>query len=248
MRTPFFVGQVSGGSGSCSTSGWLSQGSPCSAAFTSAAESGSCSSLFRPCPCSSASLPSPPFPFAAHPAVRAGFGTLSAESGNHVGQRGFSEQSPAPTAVPPNPAMEPTVHEAGETVLRHGPRACTAAQLVGSASNETIRQEIRQMKASILLVLICAILASPVSLAADDADRPAGVEAQNWLPISVRPAFVVVPENDRPHIAGASRQVLLADPGRVSANLQPPKKGYFVIKTEAGWLRVVVAEPSELAG
>jgi len=105
------------------------------------------------------------------------------------------------------------------------------------------------MKASILLALICATLASPVSFAADDtADRPAGVEAKNWLPISDRLGFVVVPEKDWPRIIGGSRQVLLADPDRVSANLQPPKKGYFVIKTEAGWQRVVVAEPSELAG
>jgi hypothetical protein len=49
------------------------------------------------------------------------------------------------------------------------------------------------MKASILLVLICAILASAVSFAADDAERPAGVEAENWLPISDRLGFVVVP-------------------------------------------------------
>ncbi|HKU13604.1 MAG TPA: hypothetical protein VJQ52_04360 [Steroidobacteraceae bacterium] len=102
------------------------------------------------------------------------------------------------------------------------------------------------MKASILLVFICIALASPVTFAADDTDRPAGVDAKNWLPISDRLGFVVVPEKNWPPIVGGSRQVLLADPDRVSANLQPPKKGYFVIRTETGWQRIVVAAPSEL--
>ena len=103
------------------------------------------------------------------------------------------------------------------------------------------------MKSSILFALIFAAAMIPqASLATDD--RPAGVEAKNWLPISDRLGFVVEAEKEWPRIIGGSREVLLADPDAVSAELQPPKKGYFVIKTEAGWQRVVVSAPTELAG
>jgi len=104
------------------------------------------------------------------------------------------------------------------------------------------------MKASFLLALIVATLASPTSFGAEDPDRPAGVEARNWHRISERLGFVVVPEKDGRRILGESRHILLVDPDRVSADLQPPKKGYFVIKTEAGWQPVVVTEPTELTG
>lgn len=104
------------------------------------------------------------------------------------------------------------------------------------------------MKAfSLYAALLVATLAMPAVLAADDNDRPAGVEAHNWLPISDRLGFVVVAEK-RDRIIIAPSQVLLADPARVSAELMPPQKGYFVIKTKAGWQRVVVADLSESAG
>jgi hypothetical protein len=105
------------------------------------------------------------------------------------------------------------------------------------------------MKASILFaVVVSAMLAAVPSFAADASERPVGVEAKNWLPISDRLGFVVVPEKEWPRIVGGSRELLLADPDRVSANLQPPKKGYFVIKTEAGWQRIVVSAPADVAG
>lgn len=104
------------------------------------------------------------------------------------------------------------------------------------------------MRASILaaLVVFMAIVIPEASLAADD--RPAGIAVKNWLPISDRLGFVVETESERPRIIGGSREILLADPDRVSAELQPPKRGYFVIKTAAGWQRVVVSNPADLAG
>ena len=105
------------------------------------------------------------------------------------------------------------------------------------------------MKASVFVAFVFAtVSATHASFAADHEDRPAGVEAQHWLPVSDRLGFVIVPEKHWPPAVGGSRELLLADPDGVSADLQPPKKGYFVIKTEAGWQRVVVAAPSELAG
>jgi hypothetical protein len=104
------------------------------------------------------------------------------------------------------------------------------------------------MKAlNICAAFLAAMFATHAVLAADDNDRPAGVEAQHWLPISDRLGFVVMAEKDNRIISG-SRQVLLADPERVSSELMPPKKGYFVIRTKAGWQRVVVADLSERAG
>lgn len=99
----------------------------------------------------------------------------------------------------------------------------------------------------ICAVLLAAMFTAHAAFAADVDDRPVGVEAQDWLPISERLGFVVVAEKDARTIPG-SRQVLLADPERVSADLMPPKKGYFVIKTKAGWQRVVVSDLSEVAG
>ena len=99
----------------------------------------------------------------------------------------------------------------------------------------------------ICAVVLAATFTAHAALSADAHDRPAGVEAQDWLPISERLGFVVVAEKGA-HVVSGSRQVLLADPERVSAELMPPKKGYFVIKTNAGWQRVVVSDLSDVVG
>jgi hypothetical protein len=113
--------------------------------------------------------------------------------------------------------------------------------------NQSILIGDMEMKASILFALTVAVaLTALPTLAAEERARPVGVEAKNWLPISDRFGFVIVTEKEWPPNVGGSREVLLADPERVSAHLQAPKKGYFVIKTEAGWQRVLVSEPSEL--
>ena len=96
------------------------------------------------------------------------------------------------------------------------------------------------------ILLLTAAFTMNSAVAADD-DRPLGVDEQNWLPISDKFGFVVVAEKSERSGPG-SRQVLLADPARVSADLMPPKKGYFVIKTKAGWQRVVISDVSEVAG
>lgn len=70
---------------------------------------------------------------------------------------------------------------------------------------------------------------------------------RDWLPISDRLGFVIVGKKQFPSASGGSRQILLVDPEQVSADLSPPKKGYFVIKTETGWLRIVISDSSELA-
>lgn len=98
------------------------------------------------------------------------------------------------------------------------------------------------------LLIVAATISVSLANAADSSDRPAGIEAQNWIPISDRLGFVVVDKAERFPAATGSRQLLIAPPENVSADLMPPKKGYFVVKTQNGWQRLVVSEPSELVG
>lgn len=77
--------------------------------------------------------------------------------------------------------------------------------------------------------------------AAERQDRPAGVAEKDWIHISERFGFVVENTTVWP-LANSSRQVLIAPPETVSAEHMPPAKGYFVVKTSAGWRRVTIAE------
>jgi hypothetical protein len=77
--------------------------------------------------------------------------------------------------------------------------------------------------------------------AAEQQDRPVGVEEGDWVQISDRFGFVV---DEAPIVPGGitgSRQLLIVPPDAVSSVLMPPTKGYFVLKTSMGWRRVVLA-------
>ena len=64
-------------------------------------------------------------------------------------------------------------------------------------------------------------------------DRPQGVSAGAWIPLNPRLGFVVAPaDNGQVHIAGGNALVLA-----------PPVAGYFMIKGETGWSRVVITDP-----
>ena len=80
--------------------------------------------------------------------------------------------------------------------------------------------------------------------AADNAERPAGIEERNWIPISERLGFVVLAQKPPP---GRITAVPLPS-GIVSAELMPPEKGYFVVKTSMGWRRLVVTDASDVTG
>jgi hypothetical protein len=64
-------------------------------------------------------------------------------------------------------------------------------------------------------------------------DRPPGVDAGAWISLNARLGFVVAPHaaNQPP---GAGGNALL---------LAPPVAGYFMIRSETGWARVVIADP-----
>jgi len=103
------------------------------------------------------------------------------------------------------------------------------------------------MKALVRVISIVTImLVTWVANAADSADRPAGIVARNWIAITERLGFVVVDDKKvfPPLVTGA----LLVPPDSVSAEHRPPRKGYFVVKTEAGWERLTVVAPSDSTG
>jgi hypothetical protein len=63
--------------------------------------------------------------------------------------------------------------------------------------------------------------------------RPHGVSATQWIPISDKLGFVVLPSAS---IGSGS-----ADPDVLLA--KPPVEGYFMVKDNSGWSRIAIAEP-----
>lgn len=98
------------------------------------------------------------------------------------------------------------------------------------------------MKLSLVL-LIVSFIATP-AFAVEPPDRPIGVEAKNWIAITDKLGFVVVATTEPtiPRLEGPSRQLLLNEVAPPA-----PAAGYFVIKTEDGWRRLVVMAPADLA-
>lgn len=93
-----------------------------------------------------------------------------------------------------------------------------------------------------ILVALGLVFPALISSAADEGSRPPGVLARDWVRISERLGFVVT-QTDGGSIPGNGAQVLRAAPEMVGADLTPPLKGYFVIRTPTGWRQIVMAEP-----
>ncbi len=85
---------------------------------------------------------------------------------------------------------------------------------------------------SATVVSIC-LVAIPLVRGQGVPDRPQGVSPGAWISLNPRLGFVVAPADvGQIHNAGAN-DLLLA----------PPVAGYFMIKGETGWSRVVIADP-----
>lgn len=96
-----------------------------------------------------------------------------------------------------------------------------------------------------------AIAAEPAespAFGADTGDRPIGVEAENWIPVSEKLGFVVVstvgsPKTNLPNPPQGERALPL-----IRGVAPPvPAAGYFMVKTTEGWRRLVVMTPADLA-
>jgi hypothetical protein len=83
-------------------------------------------------------------------------------------------------------------------------------------------------------VILSLSFSSYISVAADATDRPAGVSAVNWIPVSERLGIVLV-QSEVP--------ATLPDPRAHPLLLKPPVAGYYMVKTANGWTRLVIVEP-----
>ena len=88
------------------------------------------------------------------------------------------------------------------------------------------------MKALSRLSILVALVCAATMAAADGPDRPNGVQASDWVPISARLGIVLVHSKNAP-VAGAPQALLL----------RPPANGYFMVKRGGRWVRLVVIEP-----
>ena len=92
------------------------------------------------------------------------------------------------------------------------------------------------MKAIAASVLILsAVLIIHLALGASTPDRPAGVDAQHWIPVSDKMGFVeMTPQSVPGALVTTDRQPLL---------LSPPAEGYFMVRNGNGWQRIIIQDP-----
>jgi hypothetical protein len=93
------------------------------------------------------------------------------------------------------------------------------------------------MKALSRLSILVALLCAATMAAAAGPDRPNGVQASDWVPISARLGIVLVHSKNAP-VTGAPQALLL----------RPPANGYFMVKGADGWSRLVIVEPPKGPG
>jgi hypothetical protein len=82
------------------------------------------------------------------------------------------------------------------------------------------------------LLILASVLAIHLANGASSPDRPAGVNAQNWIPVSEKMGFVVT--TPRIYPPPVVKQHLL---------LTPPAEGYFMVRTGNGWQRIIIQDP-----
>ena len=86
---------------------------------------------------------------------------------------------------------------------------------------------------SLALLIFASLLFLHFALGAASTDRPTGVAAQDWIPVSDKLGFVVVPPDVRAVVTPDKQPLLLT----------PAAAGYFMARTEHGWQRLVIVEP-----
>jgi hypothetical protein len=83
------------------------------------------------------------------------------------------------------------------------------------------------------LLILGSMLAIHFANGASSPDRPADVDAQNWIPVSDKMGFVVTTPRIFP-MPMPDRQVLF---------LTTPAEGYFMVHTGNVWQRLVIQDP-----
>lgn len=114
------------------------------------------------------------------------------------------------------------------------------------------------MKRAIIGAAIAATaIVSFVAISGDAPDRPAGVSAREWIPIT--DSFGIVLMQTHTPVTGSGdelekiegpngaivqpRGVSLSTPPSTMLLLRPPVGGYFMVKSAGGWTRLIVVEP-----
>jgi hypothetical protein len=82
------------------------------------------------------------------------------------------------------------------------------------------------------LLILSTVLAVHFANGASTGDRPAGVDAQNWIPVSEKVGFVVT-----------SSRWLAPTPDKQPLLLTPAAEGYFMVHTALGWQRLTIKDP-----
>jgi hypothetical protein len=83
------------------------------------------------------------------------------------------------------------------------------------------------------LLVLASVLAIHFALGASSPDRPAGVDAQHWIPVSDKMGFVVTTPHFYPPVVSDAEALLLADPA----------EGYFMVHRGNVWQRVIIQNP-----
>jgi hypothetical protein len=84
------------------------------------------------------------------------------------------------------------------------------------------------------LLILGTVLAVHFANGAPIPDRPAGVDAGHWIPVSDKMGFVVTTPQAPGRLVTTDRQPLL---------LMPPAEGYFMAHTGNTWQRLVIQDP-----
>jgi hypothetical protein len=90
------------------------------------------------------------------------------------------------------------------------------------------------MKAITAVLILASVLTLHFANSASSPDRPAGVDAGHWIPVSDKMGFVVTTPSVPGALVTTDRQPLL---------LMPPAEGYFMVHTGDTWLRVMIKDP-----
>ena len=89
-----------------------------------------------------------------------------------------------------------------------------------------------------IVVAVVSLTGAAVVSGQTAPNRPQGVSATQWIPISDRLGFVVLPSAS---ISAGSIGAGSADPDVLL--VKPPVEGYFMVKDKGGWSRVAITEP-----
>jgi hypothetical protein len=85
------------------------------------------------------------------------------------------------------------------------------------------------------LLILASVLAIHFANGSPTPDRPAGVDAGHWIPVSDKMGFVVTTSQPVPGaLVTTDRQPLL---------LTPPAQGYFMVRTVGTWQRIIIQDP-----